>query len=92
MQTLTCSFDVITLALATGCGAVALEVTASPLVFAVAESAVKFAPDSGFCALALVVFPYTARALLTMFMMRLISWYDARNTIGFAPTSIPVNC
>lgn len=74
----------ITLALATGREAV--------FDFAVANSAAGLEPDSGFCALVLAVFPYISRALLVMFMIKLMSWYDARNTIGFAPTSMLVNC
>ena len=70
----------------------ALVVTAAPLDFAVTESDADLTPDSGFCALALAVLPYTSRALLVIFMIRLMSWYDARNTIGFAPTSMLVNC
>ena len=71
---------------------VVLVANAGPLDFAVTESGVDLAPDSGFCALALAVLPYISRALLVIFMIRLMSWYDARNTIGFAQISMLVNC
>lgn len=71
---------------------VALVVTANPLDLATVVSTIDLAPDSGFCALAFAVFPYISRALLVMFMIRLMSWNDARNVIGFAPTSILVSC
>ena len=49
-------------------------------------------PNPDFCALALVVLPYTPRALLVIFIIKLMSWNDARNMMGFAPTSMLVNC
>ena len=67
-------------------------ITVGPLDLAVVLSVVDLAPNPGFCALALAVLPYTPRALLVIFIIRLISWNDARNMIGFAPTSILVSC
>ena len=69
---LTCSFDVMTCALAIG-WEVAFVVTMSPPDFPAVEPITDLALGSGFCALALAVLPYTSRALLVMFMMRLMS-------------------
>jgi hypothetical protein len=71
---------------------VAVGVMAGSLDPATVVSAVDLTLESGLCALKFAVFPYISRALFVMFIIRLMSWYDARNMIGFAPTSMLVNC
>ena len=72
LWTPTCSFAVMTCALAIG-WELALVVTGGPLDLAVVASIVHSASGSGFWALALTVLPYISRALLVMFIIRLIS-------------------
>jgi len=62
----------MTLALAIGWEAAFVAVV-SVLDFVVVSSALGLEPDSGFCALALAVFPYISRALLVMFMIKFMS-------------------